>query len=109
VKDDLDQLLEAEQRFAASFEEVRAAAARLLEVARADAQALDRRAEEDERTGRARIALETQAELEAELRRIEARADQRVKHYTGVTSDGARELSFFVLRALLEDGATVPR
>jgi vacuolar-type H+-ATPase subunit H len=103
VKDDLDQLLEAERRLAERLDEARAAATRLLEVAQADARAIARRAEEDERTGRASVSAETEAEFEAELQRIETRAEERVRRYTSVTDDRLRELSLFVLRSLLDD------
>jgi F0F1-type ATP synthase membrane subunit b/b' len=109
AKDDLDQLLEAERRLAGRLEEARASATQLLEVARADAQAFKQRAEEDERNGRTRIAGETQAELEAELERVETRANQRVETYAGLTGDQLRELSLNVLRALLEDAPAVRR
>jgi hypothetical protein len=105
VKDDLDQLLEAERRLAARLDEARAAATRLLEVARADALAVARRAEEDERAGRAHASAETQAELKAELQRLEGRAEERVRRYTSVTDDQLRELSLFVLRSLLAEVA----
>jgi vacuolar-type H+-ATPase subunit H len=107
VNDDLDQLLEAERRLAARLEEARATATRRLETARADAQAVARRAEEDVQAGRARASAETQAELEAGLQRIEARAEERVQVYTGVTGERLRELSVFVLRTLLEDATAV--
>jgi vacuolar-type H+-ATPase subunit H len=107
--EDLDRLLEAERRLAARLEEVRASASRVLEEARSDARALARRAEEEERTGRMRVEAETTAQLEAELRHIEAEAEGRIQVYTGVTGDRLRELSIFVLRALLEDPGAVLR
>jgi hypothetical protein len=109
AKDDLDQLLEAERRLALRLEETRAAATRLLEVARADAQAFGQRAEEDERNGRGRITGEIQAELEAELQRVDARANKRIEIYTRLSGDQLRELSLHVLRTLLEDAPAVRR
>ncbi len=103
VTDDLDQLLEAERRLAARLDEARTAATQLLELARADAQALAQRAAEEERVGCARIAQETQAELAAELKHIAARAEARVQLYSGLGESRLRELSLFVLQALLED------
>ena len=107
VKDDLDQLLEAERRLAARLDEARAAATQLLDAARADAQALAHRAAEDERAGCARIAQETAAEVEAELKRIAAQAEARVQLYAGLSETRLRELSFFVLQSLLEDAPRV--
>jgi vacuolar-type H+-ATPase subunit H len=107
--EDLDRLLEAERRLAARLEEARAAASRVLEGARSEATALARHAEEDERTGRARIEAEVTAELEAEFRRIEAEAERRIQVYTRVSGDRLRELSLFVLHSLLEHPSTVQR
>ena len=107
-KDDLDQLLELEQRLAARLDQTRVAAAQIVERAREEARALARRAEEDERIGRARIAEEAQSELAAGLERLEAGADQRLRIYTSVTEAGVQALAESVLRALLEDEA-VPR
>jgi vacuolar-type H+-ATPase subunit H len=103
VTDDLDQLLEAERRLAARLDEARTAATQLLELARADAQALAQHAAEQERVGCARIAQETQADLDAELKRIAARAEARLQLYSGLGETRLRELSLSVLQALLED------
>ncbi len=107
MTDDLDQLLEAERRLAARLDEARTAAAQLLALARADAQTLAERAAEDERVGRGRIAQETDAELDAELKRIATRAEARAQLYSQIGETRLRELSIFVLQALLEDVPTV--
>ncbi len=105
MKDDLDQLLEAERRIAARLDEATAAATRLLEVARADALAVARRVEGDTRAGRARAEAETAAAVEVELQRIAAQAQERVGMYTDVSADRLKELALFVLRTLLENEA----
>jgi F0F1-type ATP synthase membrane subunit b/b' len=102
---DLERLLEAEERLAARLEEARAAAAGFLEAARTEATAVARRADEEERSGRARLETQVEAELVAELGRIEARADERVRTLVGVTGDRLRELSLLVLAALLDPPA----
>jgi len=107
VTDDLDQLLEAERRLGVRLDEARTAAARLVELARADAIALATHAEEEERSGCERIAQTTEVELQTELGRIATRAEERVRTYSALSADRLRELSLFVLRSLLEDAPAV--
>lgn len=99
---DLDRLLEAEERLAARLAEAKAAGERLLEAARVEASELARRGEEVERSGRARLQAQIEGEVAAELQRIEAGADERVRAYGSVTAERLRELSLGVLRELLE-------
>ncbi|MGO9830071.1 MAG: V-type ATPase subunit subunit G family protein [Myxococcaceae bacterium] len=103
MKDDLDQLLEAERRLASRLEEARTSAARLLELARVDARALAAHAEEEAQAGTARIETQTKAELEVELQHIAALAEARVRRYQAVTAPGLEDLALFVLRSLVED------
>lgn len=102
---DLDRLLEAEERLAGRMAEARAAAERLLEAARVEASELARRGEEVERAGRARLEAQIEGEVAAELRRIEAGAEERVRAYASVTPEQLRELSLGVLRELLGSAA----
>jgi len=109
VNDDLDQLLEAEKRLALRLDEARQAAARVLEVARAEAGGLAARTVLEEQASRERIATETQAELKTQLALIASQADAAVQRYAEMDDRRLRELSLLILRSLLEETTAVPR
>ncbi|HMK72752.1 MAG TPA: hypothetical protein VK454_05410 [Myxococcaceae bacterium] len=102
---DLERLLALEERLSARLGEARAAAARLLESARIEATEVARQGEAAERAGRVRLETEVAGEVEAELARIEARAEERVRVYAGVTAERLRALSLGLLEELLTPGA----